>query len=150
MSAWNTPSFPVPKKRPGEYRLVQDFRPQNAAPIKDGHPLPRINEILQRQGQKKMWTVLDLKDGYHQMPLKPEHQHITCMSTRRGTMQWKTQVMGLKNAGAQFQRMMEWALRDIDEADPYIDDIIIGSTGRTRVELFANHTRDVFRVLEKF
>jgi hypothetical protein len=37
--------------------------------------------------------------------------------------------MGLKNAGAQFQRMMEWVLRDHDTADPYIDDILIGSTG---------------------
>ena len=35
---WNTPSFPVPKKRPGEYRMVQTLRPQNAATIKDGHP----------------------------------------------------------------------------------------------------------------
>ena len=70
VSAWNTPSFPVPKKRPGEYRLVQDFRPQNAATVKDGHPLSRIGDILQRQGNFEMWTVLDLVDGYHQMHLK--------------------------------------------------------------------------------
>ena len=106
VSAWNTPSFPVPKKRPGEYRLVQDLRPQNAATVKDGHPLPRIGDILQRQGQFKMWTVLDLKDGYHQMPLKKEHRHITCMSTPRGTMQWKVLFMGMKNGNAQSQRMM--------------------------------------------
>ena len=145
---WNTPSFPVPKKRPGEYRLVQDLRPQNEATIKDGHPLPLIGAILQRQGKYRMWTVLDLTDGYHQMPMKPEHRHITCMSTPRGTMQWKVQVMGLKNAGAQFQRMMEWVLRDIENADPYIDDIIIGSTGDSEEELLENHARDVRRVLE--
>ena len=52
--AWNTPSFPVPKKRPGEFRLVQDLRPQNAATIKDGHPLPLIEAILQRQGKYRM------------------------------------------------------------------------------------------------
>ena len=149
VSAWNTPSFPVPKKRPGEYRLVQDLRPQNAATIKDGHPLPRIGDILQRQGQFKMWTVLDLVDGYHQMPLKKEHRHITCMSTPRGTMQWKVLVMGLKNGNAQFQRMMEWVLRDVDDfANPYVDDIIIGSTGNTPEEVIQNHTRHVIRVLQ--
>ena len=37
---WNTPAFPVPKKNPGSYRLVQDLRPQNAATVKDGHLLP--------------------------------------------------------------------------------------------------------------
>ena len=70
------------------------------------------------------------------------------MSTPRGTMQWKVQVMGLKNAGAQFQRMMEWVLRDLDFADSYIDEIIIGSTGEKMDELFANHERDVRRTLQ--
>ena len=49
---WNTPAFPVPKKVQGTYRLVQDLLPQNEATLKDGHPLPRIGEMLQRQGKK--------------------------------------------------------------------------------------------------
>ena len=57
---WNTPAFPVPKKTTGKYRLVQDLRPQNSATIKDGHPLPRISEVVQRQGKKteceQQWT----------------------------------------------------------------------------------------------
>ena len=96
---WNTPCFPVPKKTPGSYRLFQDLRSQNAATIKDGHPLPLIGEIVQRQGKNLVWTVLDLVDGFHQMPMKPEHRHITCMSTPKGTMQWTVQVMGLKKCG---------------------------------------------------
>ena len=67
---WNTPAFPVPKKVPGTYRLVQDLRPQNAVTIKDGHPLPRIGDMVFRQGKNRIWTVLDLVDGFHQMPLK--------------------------------------------------------------------------------
>ena len=67
---WSTPSFPVPKKNPGDYRLVEDFRDLNAATVDDAHPLPRIEDILQRQGACKIWSVLDLKSGYHQMPLK--------------------------------------------------------------------------------
>ena len=55
--------------------------------------------------------------------------------------------MGLKNAGAQFQRMMECVLRDHDHADPYIDDIIIGSSGATESEVLANHSRDLREVL---
>ena len=82
------------------------------------------------------------------MPIKKEHRPIKCMSTPRGTMQWKVQVMGLKNAGAQFQRMMEWVLCDIECADPYIDDIIVGSQGDSVEELLTNNARDVRRVLE--
>ena len=51
VSAWSSPSFPVPKKRPGEYRLVVDFRDLNDATVTDAHPLPRIEDILQKQGK---------------------------------------------------------------------------------------------------
>ena len=63
-------------------------------------------------------------------------------------MQWKVLVMGLKNGNAMFQRMMEWVLRDHEYADPYVDDIIVGSTGDTEEELLANHERDLRAVLE--
>jgi hypothetical protein len=149
---WNTPAFPVPKKTPGTYRLVQDLRPQNAATVKDGHPLPRIGEIVQRQGKFKVWTTLDLVDGFHQMPMREEHRHITCMSTPRpkGTQQWTVLVMGLKNAGTQFQRMMEWVLRDHPSADPYIDDVIIGSDGETEEQALRTNYEAVRAVMQRF
>ena len=128
---WNTPAFPVQKKVPHTFRLVQDLRPQNEATEKDGHPLPRIGDMVHRQGKNQIWSVLDLVDGFHQMPLKREHRFITCMSTPRGTQQWTVVVMGLKNAGIQFQRMMEWVLRDLPASDPYMDDVITGDAGAT-------------------
>jgi hypothetical protein len=148
-SAWCSPAFPVPKKTPGQYRMVVDYRAVNDATITDAHPLPRIEDILIRQGGNKMWSVLDMKDGYHQIPLKPEHRHITCMATPRGVMQWKVLVMGLKNGGAIFQRVMEGILGDIDGVDVYIDDVIIGSTGDTRDQIIANHEALVRRVLDR-
>ena len=51
--------------------------------------------------------------------------------------------MGLKNGNAMFQRMMEWVLRDLENADPYVDDIIIGSTGENMEDIMKNHERDV-------
>ena len=44
---------------------------------------------------------------------------------------------------------MEYVLRDFPFADPYIDDIIIGSDGETEEELIENHERDVRQVLER-
>ena len=148
VSPWSSPSFPVPKKKPGEYRLVEDFRRLNDNTVDDAHPLPRIDDILQKQGNYKIWSVLDLKDGYHQMPMKVEHRPYTCMSTPRGSFQWKVLVMGLKNGNAMFQRMMEWVLRNLEKTDPYVDDIIVGSTGETEQELMENHEKDLRRLLE--
>ena len=148
-SAWSSPAFPVPKKRPGEYRLVVDYRMLNDATMTDAPPLPRIENILQRQGKFKIWTVLYMKDGYHQVPLREGDRHFTCMTTPKGTYQWTVSVMGLKNGGAIFQRMMEWVLQGIEFADIYIDDVIIGSTGGTWEECIANHERDVRQVLDR-
>ena len=47
----------------------------------DAQPLPRIDDILLRQGQYKIWTILDLKDGFHQIPIREDCRHYTCMST---------------------------------------------------------------------
>ena len=70
------------------------------------------------------------------------------MSTPRGTLQWKVLVMGLKNGNAMFQRMMEWVLRDLEFADPYVDEIIVGSTGETEEELIQNHERVLTALME--
>ena len=149
MSAWSSPSFPVPKKRPGEYRLVVDYRALNSATVNDAHPLPRIEDILLAQGKYRMWSVLDMKDGYHQVPLRKEDRHLTCMSTPHGTKQWTVLVMGLKNGGAIFQRMMEWVLKGLEGVNVYVDDVIVGSTGDTLEEMLENHERVLRATLER-
>jgi len=148
-SPWSNPAFVVPKKTPGDWRLVIDYRKLNDATVVDGHPLPRIEDILQRQGKNKIWTVFDLKDGFHQIPMHPESKHYTCISTPIRTYQWKVMPMGLKNAPSIFQRVMDWVFKDMGNVYNYIDDINIGSTGETTEEMLENHERDVHTALDK-
>ena len=68
ISPWLSPAFPVKKKEAGKWRLVVDYRVVNQGTIPDSYPLPRIEEILTRQGQFCIWSVLDMKQGYHQVP----------------------------------------------------------------------------------
>ena len=58
--------------------------------------------------------------------------------------------MGVRNGNAQFQRMMEWVLKDLPYADVYVDDVIIGSTGETEQELLSNHAKHLDEVLGLF
>ena len=64
--------------------------------------------------------MIDLKHGYHQMPLAEESRACTAMSTPLGPLQWKVMPMGVTNGNAAFQRMLENLLEPVrDCADPF-------------------------------
>ena len=151
-SEWASPAFIVPKKEKGEWRLVVDYRGLNEQTEHDSYSLPLIDTILQKQQKKRIFTVLDLRHGYHQMPLHPDSRPCTAMSTPLGPMQWKVVPMGAKNGNAAFQRMMEDLLGPVrDCADAFVGDIIIGSgtEDMTEDELIKAHEKDLRRVLSE-
>ena len=129
-----------------------DYRGLNEQTEHDSYSLPLIDTILQKQQKKQIFTVLDLKHGYHQMPLHPDSRPCTAMSTPLGPIQWKVVPMGARNGNAAFQRMMEDLLGPVrDCADPFVDDIIIGSgtENMTEDELIEAQEKDLRRVLSE-
>ena len=105
-SDWASPCFVVPKKVAGEWRLVVNYRGLNAQTQHDSYTLPLIEDMLQKQHRRRIFTVIDLKHGYHQMPLAEESRACTAMSTPLGPLQWKVMPMGVTNGNAAFQQML--------------------------------------------
>ena len=64
-----------------------DYRALNAATVPDAHPLPLIEEEIANRAKGKLFTVLDLRHGFHQMPLGKWDRHLTAMCTPCGTVQ---------------------------------------------------------------
>lgn len=80
ISSYNNPILLVPKKSAtGDktWRLVVDFRQFNKKVCSDKFPLPRIDEILDQLGRAKYFSTLDLKSGFHQIPLTEESKKYT-------------------------------------------------------------------------
>ena len=105
--------------------------------------------MLENQCKHKIFTIVDLSKGFHQIPLHPESRAKTAINLAGKRYQWRVMSMGIKNGPAIFQRVMDHVLQGLDCADVYIDDIIIGSSGATEEELLANHDRDVRAVLDR-
>ena len=65
-------------------------------------PDREIEKEIAARAKGKLFTVLDLRHGFHQMPLRKEDRHLTAMCTPCGTVQWTVLPMGLKNAPSMF------------------------------------------------
>jgi hypothetical protein len=148
MTPWSSPAFPVAKKG-GRWRGVIDFRYLNENTLSDGYPLPRIEDILMKQAKNTVFSILDLKDAFHQIPMAPECRGLTGTSTPRGSLQWKVLAQGLKNGPPIFQRVIEYVLKDDRSyADPYFDDILVGTSGKTKEEAVKKHDEALRKVME--
>ena len=77
--------------------MVVDYRELNEQTEHDSYSLPLIDSILQKQQKKRIFTVLHLKHGYHQMPLHEDSRPCTAMFTPLGPMQRKVVPIGAKN-----------------------------------------------------
>ena len=67
-SPYASPILLVPKSD-GSTRFCVDFRELNKQTIKDSYPLPNMKNIFNRLGGSSIFSTLDLKAGYHQIPL---------------------------------------------------------------------------------
>ena len=93
--------------------------------------------------------MIDLKHGYHQMPLADESRAYTAISTPLGPLQWKVMPMSVTNGNAAFQRMLENLLEPVrDCADPFVNYVIIapGDPSMSHDELLEAHETHVTTV----
>ena len=81
-TAWGARAFLVPKLgRPGEYRMVFDYRHLNLMTEDDCHPIPNIADMISAESQNTLWSIFDLEDGFHQMHLSPEASRLKSFLT---------------------------------------------------------------------
>ena len=87
----------TPKKTPGDWRITNDFRPLNQCIIRRAWPIPNIKSILFQLGRKKpkIFAVLDMTSGFHQMAVAIVCQHFLTFATEDGHYKWLRAPMGV-------------------------------------------------------
>ncbi|MEL7522628.1 MAG: reverse transcriptase family protein, partial [Cyanobacteria bacterium J06553_1] len=140
-SEWSSPCLVVPKPD-GSSRLCTDFRKLNDVTIPDNYPLPRISDCVEKIGQSKFITKIDLLKGYYQIPLTERAKRISAFVTCDGFYQYNVMAFGLRNAPSTFQRLANKLIQDLKGSAVYLDDLVVFSETwpqhvKTLTELFS-------------
>jgi hypothetical protein len=133
------------KKADGGLRFYVDYRKLNALSRKDVYPLPLIQEVFQRIGKAKIFTKLDIRQGFHRIRMHPDSTDLTTFRCRYGTFKYEVMLFGLTNGPATFQRMINDLFHDcLDQfMIAFVDDLLIYSDNE------ADHEKHVKIVLDR-
>ena len=142
-SEWSSPLL-VTTKPCGGWRVCGDYRRLNAMTTDDRYPVRTLQDFTSELQGKKYFSKVDLMKGYHQIPVADDDIKKTAVITPFGLFIFPRTPFGLKNAGQDFQRLMDEILGDLPRVYVYIDDILIASE---TIEQHLDDLRAVFETL---
>ena len=142
-SEWSSPIVLV-KKKDGTLRFCVDYRRLNNISQADAYPMPRIDELIDRAGQARFITTIDLTKGYWQVPLTERAKIKSAFVTPFGLYQFRVMPFGLQGAPATFPRLVDRVIQGLDDfTAAYLDDIIVYS------KTWTEHLQHIQQVMER-
>lgn len=118
------------KKKSGAYRLCVDYRRLNQKIVKDRYPLPLIDDQLDRLQGAKIFSTLDLANGFFHVDVDESSRKFTAFIIPDGQYEFLRMPFGLCNSPAVFQRFVNATFRDFignGTVLTYMDDLIVPS-----------------------
>ena len=89
--------------------------------------LPNMADITGSLAGATVFSKLDLKKGYHQIPIHPDHVEKTAIITPFGLFNFMRMPFGLNNAVMPFQRFMDRVMAARPFVLVYLVDILVVS-----------------------
>lgn len=142
------PTMPAKKDADGNWTDVRyciDFRPINRDTAADKYGLHLPEDLFRDMDGSTVFSVLDLRSGFMQLPVAFESQAKTAFWWRNQLWAFKRMPFGLRNASAWFQRVLDFEIAGAGLghcAKAFIDDVCIHSPTPEQ------HIKDVAAVLD--
>ena len=133
----------VPKPNSEDIRICVDMRKPNVAIQRTRHVTPTLDELISNMKNSKVFSKIDLKNGYHQLVLSPKSCYITAFSTHMGLYQYKRLAFGISSVAEVFLHIISSLINDIPGTRNISDDIII--YGRNEIV----HNKSLHAVLKR-
>ena len=143
-SPWASPLHMV-RKPDGSWCPCGDYRRLNGVTVLDSYPLPNIMDFVARLEGATVFSMIDLRKGYHQIPMSAADIMKTAIVTPFGLFEFTRMMFGMRNAGNTCQRFMDRVMAASPEF-AYLDDVLVASAD---AQQHAADLRDVFLRLRK-
>lgn len=137
------------RKKDGNLRLCVDYREINKITIKDNFPTPLIDDHLDRLKGKKIFSCLDLRNGFHHVKMAESSIKYTSFITPLGQFEYLRMPFGLTNAPRVFQRYIQQIFKSMIREGRvliYIDDIMVATE---EMQEHLDILREVFEIARK-
>lgn len=127
-SEFASPVVIVPK-RTGGHRMCVDYRMLNAIIEKEYFPSNLVEEEINNLSGKRVFTLLDMMNGYLQIGVAEDSRKYTAFVTPDGQYQFKRVPFGLSNSVSVFCRTMSKIIEPLKEEGIsfYFDDVLIAT-----------------------
>ncbi|GJW35212.1 putative reverse transcriptase domain-containing protein [Tanacetum coccineum] len=96
-----------------------DYHKLNRLTVKNRYPLPRIDDLFDQLQGSRVYSMIDLRSGYHQLRVREEDISKTAFRTRYGHYEFQVMPFGLTNAPTVFMDLMNRVCK------PYLDRFVI-------------------------
>ena len=127
-SNFNSPIFLVAKGAQKEsWRMVCDLRQVNLEIKDESMELTNLNSILDRVGDKNLYSTMDLSKSFHQIPYSKDSRFITAFMYKGKQYHFKRMIMGCKTSSGHLTRaiMMLLSNMPIEHVAYFVDDILL-------------------------
>eukprot|EP00253_Pinus_taeda_P009511 PITA_09511 len=78
----------------------------NKITVSNKYPIPQIDDLLDQLKGGKYFIKINLKSGYHQVPIKPFEVWKIAFKAKEGLFKWLVMPFGLTNAPTTFMRLI--------------------------------------------
>ena len=133
----------------GQLRVCIDPKDLNRVLRRSHYPTPTIDDILLELVRAKVFSTVDVKNGFRHVELDDESSRLTTFNSPFGRFRWCRLPFGVSSAPEEFQRRLNYALEGLKGIRLIHDDILIFGEGATEEQALEDHDKNLDALMQK-